>query len=125
MRQQIIEYFKEGLGDKEIASQLGLTRYQVGQEVKRLGLVRDKDVLRNIKRRCSNKMKAKYRKQGTLPKDVKNYITDNIRKGLIHSGDLKEDLEADIEIAVLSIQKLREAKRKKTERNEVVVCETL
>jgi IS30 family transposase len=125
MRQQIIEYFKEGLGDKEIASQLGLTRYQVGQEVKRLGLVRDKDVLRNIKRRCSNKMKAKYRKQGTLPKDVKNYITDNIRKGLIHSGDLKEDLETDIEIAVLSIQKLREAKRKKTERNEVSVIETL
>lgn len=121
MTQQIIEYFKEGLGDKEIAKIIGLNRYQVGQEIKNLGLVRTKEQLFQIKKRCEQK--SPYKKSPKTIPDTKNYLIDNIRKGLIHSTP--ESLETDIEIAVLSIQKLREAKRKKTERNEVAVIETL
>jgi transposase-like protein len=115
MTEQIIDLFKNGLGDKEIAKIVGLNYYAVGQEIKRLGLVRTKEQLDAIKKRCQKNNRSKYKPTKKLPKDLKNYITDNIRKGLINSTT--ESLETDIEIAVQSINKIRNAHRKNIEPN--------
>lgn len=115
MTEQIIDLFKSGLGDKEIAKIVGLNYYAVGQELKRLGLVRTKEQLVAIKKRCQKNNRSKYKPTKKLPKDLKNYITDNIRKGLISST--KESLEADIETSLLSFQRIKDAYRKNIEPN--------
>lgn len=103
--EEIISLFNKGFGDKEIGQILDLTIYQVGQELKRLGLVRTKEQLLAIKRRGAAKSEAKEKK---YPKDFKNYIVDDIRKGWIHSGNLDDDISISSE----SIQRLLNTRKR-------------
>lgn len=54
-------------------------------------------------------MKNKYKKQNTIIVTAKNYIFDNIRKGLINTGDIDKDIKDSIK----SIQDLRQRQRQK------------
>jgi hypothetical protein len=107
----IIELFNKGFSNVEIGNKIGYDNSQVHKAIKALGLERTPEQKSAIKSRAQlgttykKGLKSKFKKEQRVSTyESKNYVLDNIFKGLIHSGNL----DADIETAVLSIQKLRE-----------------
>jgi len=109
--QEIINLFNKGYSNIEIAKELNLCNVLVFKTIKALGLVRTPEHAFLIKSKAAKKYekatKLKFKKESsiyTYESKTKNYVLDHITKGLINSGNL----ENDIELAVASIQKLRE-----------------
>jgi predicted transcriptional regulator len=107
---EIEKMFNEGSSNVEIERALGCDKSTVSHAIKALGLVRTEAQKFEIKRRsqlgktyakCS---KYKFKQELRVATyESKYYILDHITKGLINT----DDLEADIETAVASIQALR------------------
>jgi IS30 family transposase len=111
--EQIETLFKEGLSNVEIVNELGCDKSTVSNAIKALELVRTEAQKSAIKSRSQlGKTYAKCSKYKFNPElnrvstyESKNYILDDIRKGLMNTG--VGNLKADIETAVASIQVLR------------------
>jgi hypothetical protein len=106
----IIELFNKGLGNVEIAEKIGYDNVQMFKAIKELGLVRTPEQKSAIKSRAQlgttykKDRKSKFKKEQRVSTyESKNYVLDDIRKGLINTGNLQND----IELAVASIQVLR------------------
>ena len=108
----IIKMFNEGASNVEIGQAINYDNSEISKAIKALGLVRTPEQKSAIKSRAqlgktyARCQKSKFKKEVRVATyESKNYILDDIRKGLINTG--AENLEADIEAAVASIQKLR------------------
>lgn len=120
--EKIKELVSEGLSNVEISRKLEIGADVVCKIVKKHALQRTPEQKSAIKSRAQlgtkYKKKSKYKSERNRVStyESKNYILDDIRKGLINT----DDLEADIKTAVASIQKLRAnfAKIPKFEKNE-------
>lgn len=118
MIEQIAQLFKQGLSNREIAIELQKTDDVICKMVKKLALVRTEQQKTEIKSRSQmgkayqkpNPNKYKPELAASYGWSATNYMTDDIRKGLINTGNL----ENDIEISLNSFQKLKDARRKNT-----------
>jgi hypothetical protein len=107
----IIKMFNEGASNVEIGQAINYDNSEISKAIKALGLVRTEAQKSAIKSRAQlgstykKGLKSKFKKEQRVSTyESKNYVLDDIRKGLINTGNL----ENDIELSVVSIQKLRE-----------------